>query len=380
MTTPKPTKLQRWLDLIAYLVGRRLPVPVDELMERIPAYAAKWMAGDDRSRDTARRTFERDKEELRAAGIPLRTVRYTTSFGLDEIDGYAIDRRDFYLPYMKLVGGGEPRAASSSYADPARVAEFEVGSDEHGRAIDAARLAASLPSFPLVREARSAFRKLAFDLEDAPSDDDVPVLFAEGADVAALRARLATLSDALLQRKRVTFRYHGLYRGETTERDVAPYGLLFHGGHWYLVAHDAARADVRVFRVGRMDDVARNTRVPATADYAIPADFRLADYVGRRAWELGGDDDAAIVARVRFAFPLSLWAERNGYGTLVDSHADGSSVRRFEVRQVEPFIRWVLGCAGEARIVEPAALDDALRALATRIADAHTSQEGKERS
>jgi proteasome accessory factor B len=372
----KPTKLQRWLDLIAYLVGRRLPVPVDELMEKIPAYAAKWNAGDDRSRETARRTFERDKEELRAAGIPIRTVRYSTSFGHDEVDGYRIDRRDFYLPYVKLIeksaGGGR---AAASYADRARVADFEVGSDEHRRAIGAARLAAGLPSFPLVREAQSAFRKLTFDLEDAPSGDDVPVLFVEGGDVAGLRARLATLSDALIQRKRVTFRYHGIYRGETTERDVAPYGLLFHGGHWYLVAHDAARDDVRVFRVGRMDDVARNTRLPATPDYAIPADFRLADYVGRRAWELGSDDDAVIAARVRFAFPLSLWADRNGYGTLVESHADGSSVRRFDVRQVDPFLRWVLGCAGDASILEPDELADALRMMATRIARAHASEE-----
>jgi hypothetical protein len=27
------SKVQRWLDLIAYLVGRKLPVSVEELME-----------------------------------------------------------------------------------------------------------------------------------------------------------------------------------------------------------------------------------------------------------------------------------------------------------------------------------------------------------
>ena len=36
-------KVQRWLDLIAYLVGRRLPVSVEELMERLPAYAGDWV-------------------------------------------------------------------------------------------------------------------------------------------------------------------------------------------------------------------------------------------------------------------------------------------------------------------------------------------------
>ena len=36
------TKTQRWLDLLAYLVGRRLPVAVDELMERGGRYATMF--------------------------------------------------------------------------------------------------------------------------------------------------------------------------------------------------------------------------------------------------------------------------------------------------------------------------------------------------
>ena len=36
MPESSPTKLQRWLDIIAYLVGRRLPVSADELMRGVP--------------------------------------------------------------------------------------------------------------------------------------------------------------------------------------------------------------------------------------------------------------------------------------------------------------------------------------------------------
>ena len=36
------TKLQRWLDLVAYLLGRRLPEPFEELMEKVPGYAERW--------------------------------------------------------------------------------------------------------------------------------------------------------------------------------------------------------------------------------------------------------------------------------------------------------------------------------------------------
>src|SRR5690606_37264678 len=80
------TKLQRWLDVIAFLVARRLPVSVDEIMEAIPAYASRWTEGSDKDRDSVRRTFERDKEELRRAGIPIESVEYHVNFGAQKVE------------------------------------------------------------------------------------------------------------------------------------------------------------------------------------------------------------------------------------------------------------------------------------------------------
>ena len=34
-----PTKSQRWLDLLALLLGRTIPLTVEEIMDRVPAYA-----------------------------------------------------------------------------------------------------------------------------------------------------------------------------------------------------------------------------------------------------------------------------------------------------------------------------------------------------
>src|SRR5690606_13910735 len=97
---------------------------------------------------------------------------------------------------------------------------------------------------------------------------------------------LRVLSDAVVSRKRVTFTYHGVARGEETARAVHPYGLVFLHGHWYLVGHDELRADVRLFRVDRMSDVARNAKAPGSPDFAVPADFTLDSYVRRQPWEM----------------------------------------------------------------------------------------------
>jgi proteasome accessory factor B len=245
------------------------------------------------------------------------------------------------------------------------VAEFEIAFDDAGLALNSLRRIADVPSFPLRREARSAFRKLAFDLE--PERFDRPPVLDVGGPADDDEGTLRTLSDALLAQKRVAFRYHGLYRDEETERDVAPYGLFFQRGNWYLIGHDHLRDAIRIFRTGRIRDPKINAARPQTPDYEIPADFRLDDYLEREAWELGDPEEAGLSAQVRFEFPRSLWAERNGHGELLREEPDGSAVRSFRVRQVNPFLRWILSLEGEATILSPPELSEGLSELAAQV-------------
>ncbi|MGH7483039.1 MAG: helix-turn-helix transcriptional regulator [Longimicrobiales bacterium] len=361
---PAISKTQRQLDLIAYLLGRRLPTSFEELITHVPAYAEKWDDADDTARESVRRTFERDKDDLRALGIPLETVKYRINYGAEEAEGYRIARRDFYLPYLKLVEHAGPDAPRG---DVARIETLLLEPEQASAAGDALHRVAELPAFPFAEEARSALRKLAFDLGPELLGG-APTLYLDPPGGADPRDVLARLRDALLARKRVGFRYHGAYRGEPTDRDVAPYGLLFHGAHWYLVGSDAARdGDVRVFRVGRMEDVRPNASRPNTPDYDVPPDFDLDAYIGREAWELG-EDAAPVEASVTFRFPTSLRAERNAWGTLVEPGPDGAATRAFRVHQADPFLRWLLSLQGEAVVESPAELADALRTLARAVA------------
>jgi hypothetical protein len=118
-----------------------------------------------------------------------------------------------------------------------------------------------------------------------------------------------------------------------------------------------------------MREITVNQRAPNTPDYEIPQDFRLDDYLRRDPWELGTDEAAPTRARVRFPSPLSLWAERNRYGTLAEEFDDGATIREFEFRQPEPLLRWPLTLEGRAEIVAPAELADAFRQLAQDVVD-----------
>jgi proteasome accessory factor B len=354
------TKTQRWLDLIALLIGRTVPLTVEEIMERVPAYESAWKKEDAKSRDTVRRKFERDKDELREMGIPIESVEYRLGSGGDSLQGYRILQRDFYLPYLRVLGADE--AASRVIGSP-----VEIAPDEATALFDSLRQIDQIPGFPMVAEARSASSKLGFDLS-SDRYPGAPVLRVEPPGAGELRERMRPLSDALLAGKRVRFRYHGIHRGSMTEREVEPYGLFFQRD-WYLVARDPARDAIRTFRVSRMEAVEQNTRAPKQRDYEVPAGFRLKDHVGRPAWAL--TDEPPFTAQVRFRFPSSLLVERNGQGEKVSEGPAGDSVRAFEVTDPNPFLRWVLGFGGEAAVLGPPELREAFREMAEQTRAAY---------
>jgi proteasome accessory factor B len=359
-----PTKLQRWLDLVAYLAGRHFPVPVEDLRQNVPAYALDPDA-DDREKETVRRMFERDKDELRGLGIPIETGEFSINLGLEQQTGYRLARRDFHLPYLKLVS----QATEGGYAGDSRTT-FHVSEAEAGAALGGLRDLTSLPAFPLASHARSAFRKLAFDLGPEILDEG-PVVFVEDPEAAATSSLLSALSRAVLARKRVTFHYHAMHRDAEADRTVRPYGMLFQHGRWYLVGHDEDRDDIRMFRLGRMETLEANRKAPGTPDFEIPSEFRLSDYGGRKAWELGDDEEGPVRASVLFRFPRSLWAERNSQGTLAEERADGSQLRVFDVHRRDPFLRWVLSLAGDASVESPEDLRAAFRQMAAAVARSH---------
>jgi proteasome accessory factor B len=368
----KISKLQRWLDVVAFLAGRRFPVSVDQLWEAVPAYAS-GLEGGDKDPETVRRMFERDKDELRAMGIPIETRVFSINHGAEESHGYMLANKDFRLPYLRLVR--EAEAGARGRPAPLAESHFRIAEGEAAAALDGLRDVASIPGFPLREEARSAFRKLAFDL-DPDLILPAPLVYVEDPETAAAADTLRVLSDALLARKTVSFRYRSMGRDEEAGRKARPYGLLFQHGRWYLVAWAEDRQDIRMFRVGRMAGVSANARDPGTADYDVPADFDLQTFAGRKAWELGDRPTGALQARVRFAFPRSLWAERNGHGTLLEEGEDGSQLREIRVHREEPFLRWVLSLEGDARVEGPPDLEAAFAGLVSAVAERYGGDHG----
>jgi predicted DNA-binding transcriptional regulator YafY len=60
-----------------------------------------------------------------------------------------------------------------------------------------------------------------------------------------------TLAAAIREKRRADIRYATPGRKES-DRVVAPYGLVFHAGRWYLAAGDDRSGEIRTFRVDRV--------------------------------------------------------------------------------------------------------------------------------
>ncbi|MET8149566.1 YafY family protein [Actinoplanes sp. NPDC049668] len=91
-----------------------------------------------------------------------------------------------------------------------------------------------------------------------------------------------------------------------TRRLVDPYGLVFHGGRWYLVAHDHRSDEIRSFRLDRMVAVR-----PTGAVFEAPPNFDAVAHVTRQwaglpwKWEVEVLIDADV-AQVRRRIPASV--------------------------------------------------------------------------
>jgi predicted DNA-binding transcriptional regulator YafY len=83
---------------------------------------------------------------------------------------------------------------------------------------------------------------------------------------------LLTVSAAADQNRRVWMRYRGL--SDETEREVDPFGVVYHRGRWYTVGWCHLRDDVRMFRLDRVLALE-----PRDVVFSRPLDFDCAAYV-----------------------------------------------------------------------------------------------------
>ncbi len=172
-------------------------------------------------------------------------------------------------------------------------------------------------------------------------------------------AALLTLADAVRRRRRVRLAYRS-YSGAPSERDLDPYGLVFHSGRWYVVGLDHRSGETRTFRVDRVVSA-----VTGEEGFAEPEEF---DPVGQVMAAL-----SAVPYRhlVRVVLETSLEAARRRIAPSVATLApapDGDGVLlTVRAERLDGMAQMLAGLGWPLRVLEPEALRDELRSLAERL-------------
>jgi predicted DNA-binding transcriptional regulator YafY len=174
---------------------------------------------------------------------------------------------------------------------------------------------------------------------------------APGADV------LLELGEAARGRWRVRIGYRS-WRGETSERALDPYGLVFHNGRWYVTGHDDRRGEVRIFRLDRIASVDRTEH-----RFLRPEGF---DPVAHVAAGLAGVPYALEVEvvlhgpadDVRRRLPRTL-------GTL-EPHPDGTLLRA-RAEHADGMARMLAGLEWRFTVLRPEEVRVAVREHAARL-------------
>lgn len=166
------------------------------------------------------------------------------------------------------------------------------------------------------------------------------------------------LAAAVRERTRVRVT-HLSRQGDAREREVDPYGIVFHSGRWYLTGHDHASGEVRTFRVDRITDVtalAGHFAVPADADPVRQVNEALAavPYAHEIEVVLFTDEETA-----RARVPSSV-------ATLTP--VDDGVLLRTRAERLDGMARMLAGLGLGFRIVRPDQLRGAVRDLAERLA------------
>jgi predicted DNA-binding transcriptional regulator YafY len=141
---------------------------------------------------------------------------------------------------------------------------------------------------------------------------------------------IAVLKDAMAKNVATRIAYYTAGRDAVTERLIEPYGLVDHGGVWYVVAYCRLRRAELPFRVDRIREVSLTQE-----EYLVPDDFSIERY---RRPEMYVDTGEETTVRVRFSPAVAERIRESTPRRDLEEGPKGELVRTF---RTGPRARWL---------------------------------------
>lgn len=318
---------ERLLSLTVALMAHRYGLTKEQILSSVSGYREARAEG--RSSDALEKMFERDKEELRALGVPIETL------------GDAADPNDLREARYRI-----PQA------------EYDLPGDIEFSPAELAvlRLAGSVWSAESVSgDAQSGVRKI----RALGIDGDEPIIgFAPR--ITARDAAFAPLQDAIERCRVVTFDYLKPGEDAPRRRTVRPLALVDYEARWHVFGVDVDADGDRTFLLSR---IVGDVRVTARS-----FDATLRDGAGERALA-GLERVASANSALLEVTPGTEAALR--LGRRATAAAQGITVPFVDLHILADELA---SYGPEVRVVEPAPLREAVIARLEAVVRAHTDE------
>jgi proteasome accessory factor B len=212
----------------------------------------------------------------------------------------------------------------------------------------------------------SAIRKMEQSLPDT-----ISLNLAEVEQTISFRTRAEQILDlkifealakATAHRRQIELSYRKPGRRDTEQRVVDPYHLANINGEWYLFAFDHLRKDIRTFAPSRIQSVKETGRAfERSQNFSL--EQRLRDSFGVHSGEGEYDVVVRFNSRVADYVREKKWHESQQLREL----RDGGVELRMKLSGLAEVQRWVLSWGGDAFVIKPVELSEAVRQAAKEI-------------
>lgn len=268
--------------------------------------------------EVSRRTISRDIENLCRAGIPIYTAQGAGG-GIGIMEGYRMDRTLLTSKDMQMILAGLRSLDSVS------------GSHYYGQLME--KIKAGSSDFVSGRDS------ILIDLSSWYKE--------------ALAPKIEKIQSAIEERQQLSFQYYGP-KGES-RREIEPYYLIFKWSSWYVWGWCLKRKDFRLFKLNRMDQLAREERVFVPRKVPMP--------------ELSAKKIFPGQVRVKAVFePEMKWRLVEEFGPCCfQETAEGKLLFTADYTDAENLMAWLLTFGDKVKLLEPVEVREAIQRTAKAV-------------
>jgi len=212
----------------------------------------------------------------------------------------------------------------------------------------------------------SAFKKMAASLPDTVSlniaDWEQTISFRTRAEPILDLEIFDALSKAAGQRRQLQLTYRKPGQRATELRVVDPYHLANINGEWFLFAWCHLRKDIRTFVPARIQAVK-----PTGQTFARPQKFSLEKRLRDSFGVQSGQGSFEVVIQFNELVADYIREKKWHDSQVLRELKDGGLELRMKLSSLAEVERWVLGWAGNARVLQPAELVESIAQAARKI-------------